>query len=549
MANQENRCNSKPLPTHTYNFAVDDSLRTPGLEQQLAESSLHGSDGVETVQRAFDGQTQELEQARQEARYWRQEQLRLRAELDEARILSDKKLEESQRQLLEERAQRHVTVKQLKCIPTNEEMAQGFVIGKGVFASMPESTIINDGSSLNAVCNVANRRNSANGAISKQLPIVTEQWRQHVQSGKECPVLTSTNQHVLSYVNKAPQNGCNGRDIYVPQGNGTNVNDTYGNQNNVNYGTHVYNNSGNQNNGTYGVHGNGTYGVHGNGTYGVQNNVTSGVQGNYIHGAQGNDAQGFVGNGGAHSTPYVGGQHNYIHGTFNVQQNGANNVPRGGMDNEQLHHSIGGNFNSSSTPDLFGANQFVYGSARQQSLAPYYRAHKLNDFNGDPQQWPEWINHYYATSAAGRFTDLENSIRLRESLTGPALMMVKGMLMLPCNVNRALVRLEENFGQAHFVIGDVLKQLEDAPFPRDDRPESIVVFSALVDNAVAVIEGMGRLERMARDVNGMTRSGSQLECMCIQNILMSHQNDSHSESVVAVIIMGIHWMNASDLNC
>ena len=83
------------------------------------------------------------------------------------------------------------------------------------------------------------------------------------------------------------------------------------------------------------------------------------------------------------------------------------------------------------------------------------------------------------------------------SLKGPALMMVKGMLMLPCNVNRALVRLEENFGQAHFVIGDVLKQLEDAPSPRDDRPKSIVAFSALVDNAVAVVEGMGRLERLA----------------------------------------------------
>lgn len=76
-------------------------------------------------------------------------------------------------------------------------------------------------------------------------------------------------------------------------------------------------------------------------------------------------------------------------------------------------------------------------------------------------------------------------------------MIVKGMLMLPCNVNRALAKLEENFGQAHFVIGEVLKQLEDAPSPRDDRPESIVAFSALVDNAVAVIEGMGRLERLA----------------------------------------------------
>ena len=77
------------------------------------ESSLHGSDVVETVNRAFEGQAQELEQACQEARYWRQDQLRMRKELDESRALLDKRLEESLRQLLEERAQRHSTVKQI----------------------------------------------------------------------------------------------------------------------------------------------------------------------------------------------------------------------------------------------------------------------------------------------------------------------------------------------------------------------------------------------------------------------------------------------------
>ena len=48
-------------PTHTYNFSMEDLTTTPRLEQQslqTTEPSLIGIDGVNTVNRAFEGPAQ-----------------------------------------------------------------------------------------------------------------------------------------------------------------------------------------------------------------------------------------------------------------------------------------------------------------------------------------------------------------------------------------------------------------------------------------------------------------------------------------------------------
>ena len=451
MTDQEGGRKLDATPTHTYNFSMEDLTTTPRLDQQnlqTTEPSLIGSDGVNTVNRAFEGQAHALEEAREEARYWRKQQLRVRSELDEALAMAEKKLKDMERQLLEERSQRHARDDHGKFIPTNEEMSRGHVVPMpddghlnqscrkpqvSVTFASPSST---SGSNLLPPSNMM-----FTGAISKQMNVTqstTQPGVNNVQGAllqsHQYQVNTDQSQYIINQQNSQRYEGYRSE--------------------------------------PYGARCNGTYGVYSNG------------------------AQGFGNHSGAHTTLYNnGGQQAYNHVPCNEAQ--SDYYSKGVMDNEQFHPRFDSTFNTPPTPGSLGANPFGSGPPRQQAFVPYYKPNKLNDFYGDPQHWPEWINQYHATSAAGRFSDLDNSIRLRESLKGPALMMVKGMLMLPSNVNRALAKLEENFGQAHFVIGDVLNQLEDAPSPRDDRPESIVAFSALVDNAVAVVEGMGRLERLA----------------------------------------------------
>ncbi|XP_062557012.1 WD repeat-containing protein 87-like [Armigeres subalbatus] len=61
---------------------------------------------------------------------------------------------------------------------------------------------------------------------------------------------------------------------------------------------------------------------------------------------------------------------------------------------------------------------------------------KLPVFTGRPEEWPLFIGTYEASNEACGFTDVENLVRLQESLNGPALESVRGQLLFPKSVSK-----------------------------------------------------------------------------------------------------------------
>ncbi|XP_055616587.1 uncharacterized protein LOC129762386 [Toxorhynchites rutilus septentrionalis] len=109
---------------------------------------------------------------------------------------------------------------------------------------------------------------------------------------------------------------------------------------------------------------------------------------------------------------------------------------------------------------------------------------KLPIFTGKPEEWPLFVGSYEASNTACGFNDVENLVRLQESLKGPALESVRGQLLLPKSVPKVMSKLRQLYGRPEQILQKV-KRLDP---PKADKLETFIPFGNEVEQLCDHIE-------------------------------------------------------------
>ncbi|XP_053698939.1 uncharacterized protein LOC128745898 [Sabethes cyaneus] len=104
----------------------------------------------------------------------------------------------------------------------------------------------------------------------------------------------------------------------------------------------------------------------------------------------------------------------------------------------------------------------------------------LPTFSGDPEEWPIFVHSYETANTACGFTDVENIIRLRECLRGPARDAVATKLMFPQSVNAIISTLKRLYGRPEILVKNLLDKVRRVEAPKSERLETLINFGLTV---------------------------------------------------------------------
>ncbi|XP_065095159.1 uncharacterized protein LOC135717136 [Ochlerotatus camptorhynchus] len=101
-------------------------------------------------------------------------------------------------------------------------------------------------------------------------------------------------------------------------------------------------------------------------------------------------------------------------------------------------------------------------AADDDSVAMYLKRQEMSlpQFSGNAREWPAFKKMFEATTEQGKYTSLENLIRLQKALGGPAAKAVQSMMLDQANVPQIMERLEKQFGQSKRVYKELRDDLE-----------------------------------------------------------------------------------------
>lgn len=112
----------------------------------------------------------------------------------------------------------------------------------------------------------------------------------------------------------------------------------------------------------------------------------------------------------------------------------------------------------------------------------------LPSFSGLVEDWPAFINAYRVSTKVCGFSSYENLIRLNQCLSGKAKDMVKGLLILPATVPRAIETLEMLFGRPETIIASLVSSVRAIKEIEPNDLQAYVTLSNSVDNLCATME-------------------------------------------------------------
>lgn len=121
------------------------------------------------------------------------------------------------------------------------------------------------------------------------------------------------------------------------------------------------------------------------------------------------------------------------------------------------------------------------GPSRAQLAARNGITRKLPIFSGKPEEWPLFIGAYEASTEACGFSNVENLVRLQESLKGPALESVRCQLLLPKSVPKVIKKLRQMYGRPEQLLQCHLDRIRKLDSPKADKLASYVPFGNAVE--------------------------------------------------------------------
>lgn len=116
---------------------------------------------------------------------------------------------------------------------------------------------------------------------------------------------------------------------------------------------------------------------------------------------------------------------------------------------------------------------------------------KLPVFTGNPEEWPLFIGSFEASNKACGFNDVENFVRLQESLKGSALESVRGQLLLPKSVPKVINKLRQLYGRPEQLLHCHLEKVKRLDPPKADKLETFVPFGNVVEQLCDHLEAAG----------------------------------------------------------
>ena len=113
---------------------------------------------------------------------------------------------------------------------------------------------------------------------------------------------------------------------------------------------------------------------------------------------------------------------------------------------------------------------------------------KLNNFDGNPLEWPEWSSMFIATVDQRPIPDSEKMSHLKTLLTGKARSAISGMGYSGQFYGAAWNILERKFGRPHVIIDAQLESLRKASQVKPHDSTGLISFSVIVSNFVNVLK-------------------------------------------------------------
>ncbi|XP_055632538.1 uncharacterized protein LOC129773014 [Toxorhynchites rutilus septentrionalis] len=125
---------------------------------------------------------------------------------------------------------------------------------------------------------------------------------------------------------------------------------------------------------------------------------------------------------------------------------------------------------------------------------------KLPAFSGAPDEWPIFISSYENSNSACGFSDVENLIRLQESLEGTALETVRSRLVLPANVPKVMETLRRVFGKPEILIRSLISKVRGIDPPKPERLDTVIRFGMAVQQLCDHLEAANQQEHLCNPV-------------------------------------------------
>ena len=113
-----------------------------------------------------------------------------------------------------------------------------------------------------------------------------------------------------------------------------------------------------------------------------------------------------------------------------------------------------------------------------------------SQFQWDPLQWHEWIDLFRTAIDSQRLTDTAKLTYLKTLVSGKAKSVITEFAYCGAMYHQALRALEAKFGQPQAVVGAHLDKLKNHPPFKMHNSDSIIQFSLVVSNLVAVFRSL-----------------------------------------------------------
>ncbi|XP_052567268.1 uncharacterized protein LOC120425751 [Culex pipiens pallens] len=144
-----------------------------------------------------------------------------------------------------------------------------------------------------------------------------------------------------------------------------------------------------------------------------------------------------------------------------------------------------------------GQGSIQIGPTKAQLAARNGISKKLPDFAGNPEEWPLFYGAYCASNEACGYTDVENLVRLQDSLRAPALDWVRGKLILPQSVPLAIAKLQQMCGRPEQLLQSYLDKVRKLEPPKADKLASFIPFGNAVEQLCEHLEAVKLKQHLA----------------------------------------------------